>query len=131
MTDLVTPGAGGAALPLPDLLGALLLFEVLEQVPEMVTTFGMASPIRANVVVLDGTHKTELFPDSLIFPKVLGSQLRAALGKRMAGRLGQGEAKRGQSPPWLLVPPTDADLATVAKYDSFVGAQAAAVEEPF
>ncbi len=54
----------------------------------------------------------------LIFPRVLQSQLRAYIGtgKGALGRLGKGVAKAGQSAPWQLDTPTDADKATARAY---------------
>ena len=45
----------------------------------------------------------------LVFPRVLQSQLKPKVGQMVLGRLGQGTAKPGQSAPWMLTEPTDAD----------------------
>lgn len=86
------------------------------------------------MAVLDGEHKGEVHDDVLIFPRVLQSQLAAAVGAAdpaVVGRLGQGTAKPGKSAPWLLAEPTPDDLATAAKYEAYAAKRAAEVEEPF
>jgi hypothetical protein len=122
---------GGDKLPLDDLVGALLIFDVREQCTEMQTSFGPASPIRCDVAVLDGGHKAETYPDTLVFPRVLMGQLRPHIGGKVLGRLGKGEAKPGKSAPWTLTDPTEADKETGRKYLAFVAAKTAEIETPF
>jgi len=125
------PTTGGDKLPLDELKGSLLLFSVHEQMAEMQTSFGAATPIRADVAVLDGARKGEAFTDALIFPRVLQGNLRGSIGEMVIGRLGKGTAKAGQSAPWVLEAATDADKAVGERYLTHVAVQAAAVEEPF
>lgn len=127
------PGTGDK-LDLKALNGALLYVTVAEHVRDIETSFGPANAIRASVAVLDGEHKGEVHDDVLIFPRVLQSQLAAAVGAAdpaVVGRLGQGTAKPGKSAPWLLAEPTPDDLATAAKYEAYAAKRAAEVEEPF
>lgn len=124
------PG-GGDKLPLADLLGSLLLFTVGQITEGMDTEYGKASPVGASVAVLDGDKKGEVFDDALIFPRVLISQLKHAVGGGMVlGRLEQGEKKPGKNPPWRLADPTDDDKATARKYLAYVAEQTKG-EEPF
>lgn len=123
--------ASGDKLPLNDLEGALLLFDVLEQRGEMLTSFGPATPIAANVAVLDGIHKGATYDDALVFPRVLQGQLRSSIGAKVLGRLGKGVAKAGQSAPWTLTAATDADKDVARKYLAYAEQQKAAQEEPF
>ena len=125
------PSTGGDKLPLDDLKGSLLLFSVHEQMPEMQTSFGVATPIRSDVAVLDGALKGQVFTDALIFPRVLQGNLRGAIGEMVIGRLGKGTAKLGQSAPWVLDAATDADKQVGERYLAHVAAQAVADEEPF
>ena len=125
------PTTGGDKLPLDELKGSLLLFSVHEQMGEMQTSFGPATPIRADVAVLDGARKGEAFADALIFPRVLQGNLRGAIGEMVIGRLGKGTAKAGQSAPWILEAATDADKQVGEKYLAYAQAKAAADEEPF
>lgn len=89
--------------------GSLLLFTVNGQEHDMQTTFGKADPVRADVLVIDGDSAGETYDDTLVFPKALIGQLKSKIGSRVLGRLGQGQAKPGQSPPWLLLAATPED----------------------
>jgi hypothetical protein len=131
MNTFRDPSAGGDKLPLDDLLGALLLIDVREQMPEMQTSFGPATPIRADVAVLDGVRKGATFDDALIFPRKLQGQLRGSIGEKVIGRLGRGVAKAGQSPPWELSAATEADKVVGEKYVAYAEAKAAEAEAPF
>ncbi|MGA0894618.1 MAG: hypothetical protein ACO3S5_08325 [Ilumatobacteraceae bacterium] len=138
MTNYAIPAAPGTSddgLPaLSELLGVLLRIEVVEAVAVMETSFGPASPVRVNVVALDGDKKGQAWPDSLLFPRVLVSQLKPSVGQVVLGRLGKGSAKPGKSAPWLLEAPTADDIAVAQRYDAHVAKQAAAApvaEEPF
>lgn len=104
-------------LPLDDVLGSLLLLTVYEETDEINTVHGPQTAVRADVVVLDGKLEGEKFEDTLIFPRVLKSQLRRSAGGHMVvGRLAQGTKKPGQNPPWTLNAATDADKATAQRF---------------
>lgn len=123
-------------LPLDELLGALLVVDVHEQLDEIPTTFGPARPIRADVYVLDGVHKGAEYLDTLVFPKVLIGQLRTSVGSRVLGRLGRGQAKPGQSAPWKLDVATETDRALGERFEAYdrqrqAAAAPVADEEPF
>lgn len=92
-----------------DIKGSLVLIEVLAHEKDIQTAFGDSDAIRANVAVLDGDSKGETYPDCLIFPKALVSQLRPRIGAKVLGRVTQGAAKAGQSAPWLLSEATPED----------------------
>jgi hypothetical protein len=109
MTDMFSSPATATGLDLKALLGSLLLIDVHSQETGINTSFGLSDAIRADVAVLDGDSAGETYNDTLIFPKVLQSQLRSRVGGKVLGRLGQGAAKPGQSAPWTLTEPTDAD----------------------
>jgi hypothetical protein len=93
--------------------GALLVVEPIEIVTGINTNFGTTDAVRANVTVIDGEHAGTRYDDTLVFPKVLQSQLTSRIGQKVLGRLGQGQAKPGQSPPWMLKPgtPEESQLA--------------------
>jgi hypothetical protein len=131
MSTFNDPATGGDKLPLADLQEALLLFTVHEQMPEMQTSFGPATPIRADVAVLDGPSKGQVYDDALVFPRVLQGQLRPSIGGMVLGRLGKGVAKAGQSAPWTLAAPTDSDREVGKKYLVYAEAQRGTDEEPF
>lgn len=134
-TEYADPSSGsGDKLPLAELQGALLRIEVLEALTDVVTSFGPANPVRARVIPLDGEHKKTIFDDTLIFPRVLVSQLKGNVGRVVLGRLGKGTAKPGQSAPWTLIAATDDDKQLAAKAEAWLASQSAApaaTDEPF
>lgn len=96
--------------------GRLLLVEPKELEKEIETTFGTKDAVRADVTVIDADEAPEVYVDALIFPGVLISQTRSLIGEKVLGRLGQGQAKSGQKPPWRLEDPAEADVAIGTKY---------------
>jgi hypothetical protein len=115
MADDIFDGPGSASgVVWADLEGRLLLIKPLSA-EKVQTAFGESDCVRADVAVLDGDEQDE-HNDTLVFPKVLSSQIRSNIGtgRMNLGRLGKGTAKPGQSAPWLLSDPTDADK-TVAR----------------
>jgi hypothetical protein len=133
MSDFNDPGApgGGDSVPLADLLGALLLFDVIEETATIQTVHGPSTAMRCNVAVLDGEHKGRTYDDSLIFPRVLKSQLKPSVGGKVLGRLGQGEKVAGKTPAWLLHAATDADRETGRKYLAYLATKTPEPEEAF
>lgn len=108
-----------------DLHGSLLLIKVHSQEHGIKTVHGDSSAVRADVIILDGAKANEVYADTLIFPKVLQSQIKGNVGGMVLGRLGRGHAKPSQSPPWTLAEATDADKAVGRAY------LAKTVEPPF
>jgi hypothetical protein len=106
------PAPPGATIDYKELNGSLLLITVLGVEKDVATSLGAKDAIRADMVVLDGPNTGDEHPGTLIFPRVLQSQLRSKVGQRILGRLGQGTAKPGQSAPWLLNEADDGDKAT-------------------
>lgn len=125
-TDPFADPAESTGLDYPDLMGSLLMFEVLgheDHIPTVHTTPGEKNPaIRANVTVLDGKQAGKVYDDALVFPRVLIGQLRSRVGKVVLGRLGQGQAKAGKNPPWKLMPATDQDKRVAQASMSGAGA---------
>lgn len=109
MTDPFADPASATGVQWEDLNGALLLISPHKLEEDVNTSFGAKDAIRADVVALDGPHAGEENIDVLIFPSVLIGQLRSQIGKKVIGRLGQGNAKPGQKPPWKLTEATAAD----------------------
>lgn len=108
--QIVSATPGGAGIDYNEFKGKLFVVEPLEVEKGVKTVHGESDAVRANVYVLLGKNSTEEFEDTLIFPKVLQSQVRRQIGSLVVGRLEQGEAKRGQNPPWLFAEATAADL---------------------
>jgi hypothetical protein len=115
--DFAAPAAPGGGIDWKNHKGNLLLIEALEDVQGIQTSFGAANAVRANVTVIDGATGAEEYDDCLVFPKVLASQLRKQIGgKKVLGRLGQGNAKPGQSAPWLIEEASAEDVAKARAY---------------
>lgn len=110
MSNPFAAPAASAGITWADLDGLLLLIEPLSEETGIPTVHGEAKAVRANVVVLDGPNAGERHDDTLIFPKILQSQVRPKIGEKVLGRLGQGNKKPGQSAPWILQEATPADV---------------------
>lgn len=110
MSDPFSSPSSASGIDWADLKGALLLVKVHGFEPEIKTVHGTSSAVRADVIVLDDKGAVEaetVYGDTLIFPKVVQSQVKNSA--MVLGRLGQGEKKPGQSPPWMLAEATEAD----------------------
>lgn len=108
-SPFAAPAAAGGGVDFDDLNGRLLLISPYAVEAGIKTSFGEKEAIRADVAVLDGPDAGETHTDTLIFPKVLIGQLRPKINQKVIGRLGQGQAKPGQKPPWILTEATEAD----------------------
>lgn len=102
------PPSGG--IQWADIKGSLLVIEPLSLETGIQTTYGSTDAVRANVYVLTGPAESDDHPDTLVFPKVLAGQLKNQIGRKVVGRLGQGQAKASQSPPWVLEEASPDDL---------------------
>jgi hypothetical protein len=109
MSQFSQPAAATGGIDWSSLNGALLIVQPLEVVHDINTSFGTTDAVRANVTVVDGPHAGDVHDDTLVFPRVLQSQLKSRIGQNVLGRLGQGQAKPGQSPPWTLNPGSSQD----------------------
>lgn len=112
MSDPFKAPSSAAGIEWKTLKGALLLVKVHGIEAEINTVHGASSAVRADVIVLDDKGESDAgtsFADTLVFPKVLQSQIKGSVGGMVLGRLGQGEAKKGQSAPWMLSEATEAD----------------------
>jgi hypothetical protein len=121
MSQFAAP-ASATGIDWSTLNGALLIIDVTEVVKDINTNFGTTNAVRATVTVVDGAKAGDEYADTLVFPKMLQSQLSPLIGKTVLGRLGQGLAKPGQSAPWTLTEANPADQTTAA---NFVAARAA------
>ncbi len=124
--DKPAPPSGG--LTWGDHLGALLLITVHGQEFGVQTVHGPADPIRCDIAVIDGPGAGEVNEDTLVFPKVLIGQLKRSIGGKVIGRLGQGAAKPGQSPPWMLTAASAEDETKAVEWET--GAAKAAYSPP-
>ena len=115
--SFAAPAAPSGGIQLKDHLGALLLIDVLSVETGISTSFGESDAVKANVHVIDGPGAGDSHDDTLLFPRVLQSQLKRSVGQKVLGRLGQGQAKPGQSAPWLL---NEASSEDIAKAEAWV-----------
>lgn len=110
MSEFVSAAPPSGGIKWDDLKGKLLVIEPLSLEAGIQTAYGVADAVKANVYALTGPDQSEEHPETLVFPKLLASQLKGQIGKKVVGRLGQGQAKSGQSAPWLLEEATAEDL---------------------
>jgi len=98
--EFAAPAASGATLKPADVEGHLLVVEPLEYVPTMVTAFGESDAVRVTVHDINdqSTHESVLW-----FSSALVGSLKSSIGKRVLAVMGKGQAKPGQSAPWVLV----------------------------
>lgn len=116
----------------PKVLGnALLIVTPEEVVTEVDTPYGVTDAIRCRVIVVDGPEAGKRLDSTLLFGRRLIGQLRSRIGQDVLGRLGQGVAKAGQSPPWELGDPTEADVEAATRAMMAAPAPVASDEEPF
>lgn len=125
MSEFVSAAPPSGGITWADHKGNLLIIEPLSHEVGIQTSFGVADAVKANVYVLTGPDTAEEFPEALIFPKLLASQAKSQIGKKVVGRLGQGTAKPGQSAPWLLEEATTEDVEKAKSYLSSKGVQPA------
>jgi hypothetical protein len=99
-----------------DFNGHLLIVTPVEYKTGINTVNGVAEAIEVNVVDLD-TNEEHL--SLLWFNVALRNALKPLLGQKVLGRIGQGAAKPGKNPPWLLIDATG-DPAAVAKANAYI-----------
>lgn len=110
MSEFISAAPPSGGITWADHKGRLLIIEPLALEKGIPTAFGDADAVRANVYALTSPTEADEFMDTLVFPKLLASQLGRSIGAKVVGRLGQGTAKSGQSAPWLLEPATADDI---------------------
>ena len=94
------PASGGNVLKPADIEGHLLIVEPLEFRKDMPTSMGESDAIACTVhdVTTSETHE-----DILWFSRVLVGSLKNRIGGKVLGRMGKGNAKPGQTAPWILI----------------------------
>lgn len=122
MSDPFDEPGGLDSLKWTDYDGRLVLItpaEVKRDVPNMDNT-GVRDVTFGDVVVLDGPGAPEIFRGTPIYPRFLQAQVRANVGtgRSNLGRVGKDASRqvRGQSAPWVLGAPTDADKKVARDY---------------
>jgi hypothetical protein len=111
-TDPFSGPASASGVKVTEFEGRLLLVTPTNYEEGIETQYGAKDAVRASVVVIDEEDpaKSEKHDDVLMFQGRLIGQTKPFVGKGLVlGRLGKGEAKKGQSAPWMLEDPTDDD----------------------
>lgn len=111
-TDPFSGPASASGVKVTEFEGRLLLVTPTAYEEGIETQYGAKDAVRASVVVIDeeAPEKSEKHDDVLMFQGRLIGQTKPFVGKGLVlGRLGKGEAKKGQSAPWMLEDPTDDD----------------------
>jgi hypothetical protein len=120
MTEFAAPAAGDR-IQWADVLGHLVVVDVESLERDVETPRGPKDAIRAVVHDVDAQTTYE---DTLVFPKVLVSSLKPRVGQKVLGRIGQGVAKPGENPPWIIED-ASADPAAAKKATDYLAAYAA------
>lgn len=127
--DFNQPAEGGDRFPFKDHVGTLALFSVLEYKTGITTSFGEKDAVAADIHVIDGPSAGQVFENSLIFQgAVIGALKGFVGGSPVLARIGQGVAKPGQNPPYVLNPFTQADAQVAGAYWARV--QAGQMQQP-
>jgi|SRR5690606_863151 len=111
-----SPSAPSGGISWNDHKGALLIFDVKSIETGIQTSFGEADAVSVDIDVVDGPGAPAEYADSLVFPKLLQSQLKKNVGQKVLGRLSQGQAKPGQSAPWTLEAASAEDVTKAEQY---------------
>lgn len=108
MSIFATP-ASASSFDLNDHLGNLVVV-IPQKVDTINTKFGPSEAVLCDIHVLDGAPGDH--EDVLLFGKVLLGQLKTRIGEMVLGRIGQGIAKAGNNPPWVIEAATEQDAKT-------------------
>jgi hypothetical protein len=109
-----------------DFNGHLLIVSPIEFKANIQTVNGPADAIEVNVVDLD-TNEEHI--SLLWFNVALKNALKPLIGQKVLGRIGQGIAKPGKNPPWLLNDATG-DADAVAKANAYIAGALPKVAAP-
>ena len=113
-----SPTGGGDMEAITAEVGNAVLVRPMEYIPTMNTAHGVTDAVRADWIVLTGPNQGKTVNGSLIFGKVLKSELTRIMGTpkpMMVAVIGRGEAKGGKSAPYLFAPADDATKALAAQ----------------
>lgn len=111
MSDEFDSPAESEFFAIKDHVGSLCIFGVNEFMPDFVTSMGSRDTVKAYIAVVDGPNKDKVYESGLLFGAKLVPQLKTKVGAVVLGTIAKGQAKPGQSAPYLLLKPTDADIA--------------------
>jgi hypothetical protein len=113
-----SPTGAGDGSKISDDLDQAILIRPTEYIPSMNTRQGVTDAVRADWIVLTGPNQGQVRNGSLIFQKVLKSELTRIMGTpkpMMVAVLGMGEARNGNSAPYLFAAADDATKALASQ----------------
>ncbi len=119
--------SSGATLKPADVKDHLLIVEPLAYETGIVTAFGESDAVRVTVHDVTAGETTE---NVLWFSGALVGALKGSIGKKILGVMGQGAAKAGQSPPWILVDASKDQRFVDAATAYLTGQVAASISAP-
>jgi len=114
VSQFAQPGIGGDKFEAAKHNGHLLLFFPSAFRADVPTQNGTADCVDTKIVDLD---TGETLNDAKVWGKAMVPQLKGEVPDGMVlGRLGQGQGKAGNNPPWILHPHTEQDVAVAERY---------------
>ena len=114
MSNFQQPGIGGDKFEAARHNGHLMLFFPSQFDQNIPTVNGTADAVTSRIVDLD---TGEVLDDAKVWGKAMVPQLKGAVPDGMVlGRLGQGQSKGGNNPPWILHPHTEQDVAVAEQW---------------
>lgn len=102
--------ASASGVKVTEFEGRLLLLTPTSYEEGIDTSYGEKDAVKTNLVVIDedSPADSEEHEGILLFQGRLIGQTKPFVGKGLVlGRLGKGEAKKGQSAPWMLLDPSE------------------------
>ncbi len=118
MITFASPSTGGGTVLKPaDVEGHLLVVEPMEFIASMATSMGESDAVSVTVydITTQETHESVLW-----FSRVLVGSLKGRIGQKVLGVMGKGEAKPGQTAPWVLKDASGEPKAVKAATDYLV-----------
>jgi len=115
MRDEFDTGSG-SIFRMAEYEGDLVLVYPVEHIEEITTTNGTKDAVSSDIIVLSrGAEKHE---GAFVFGgKMIGRLKRnLASGRPVLGRIGKGEAKKGQNAPWVFLDPSEEDKQLARDY---------------
>jgi hypothetical protein len=127
MMQFEAPSSGGNVLRPADVEGHLLVVEPHEFRANMSTSMGDSDAIAVTVHdITDGTTHQDI----LWFSRVLVGSLKGRIGSKVLGVMAKGDAKPGQTAPWIIKDASGEPKAVKAATDYLVNLVGASMTPP-
>lgn len=125
--EFAAPASGGEGVTAAEVEGHILVVEPTALEEGVVTVHGPKDAIRCTVhdITAQATYT-----DCLWFGGYLVGGLKGRIGQRVLGMMGKGQAKPGQSAPWVLTDLSSEPKAVEAATAYLTGQVAATVAAP-